>query len=141
MLALIPTYSKHPKLTALTHTLSWVQASRNSSSSQRVAEDLQSSLTLCSRGLFLPLAFTPFIVGFGRAEVAPLHKILSKSFSLLKSFAPEVHFYPRSLTPLAFNMIGIIVTGVLAEALVEVVEEGCLDLVGRSFLAGLEVGG
>ncbi len=39
------------------------------------------------------------LVGFGRAEVAPLHKASPKTFSLLCRFAPEVHFYPRSLTP------------------------------------------
>ena len=39
------------------------------------------------------------IVGFGRAEVAPLHKALSKTFSLLGCFSPEIHSYPRALTP------------------------------------------
>ncbi len=45
-------------------------------------------------------------VGFGRAEVAPLHKDPSKAFSLLWLFAPEVHFYPRSLAPYSWVRSG-----------------------------------
>ena len=44
----------------LAHTLSRVQASRNSSSSPKSVEGFQPSLAFGSRGLFLPLAFTPF---------------------------------------------------------------------------------